>query len=214
MRAKILMLAGDDSGRESLHASQRVLSTLAAAFGHSLIMKEAHWSDQTDFTSLSSDFDALAAFGIPQESDGLWISAGCFTGVQRHVWDERLGSLNRMKSGAQPAAILVWPLEDSQGHLMKAAVAACALARENGEAVWLIHPDRELDMWANAAAKAAMYAGLPAPASLRLSDAVARLLGGSRQAPIILRPRALPMPRRMIEKAVGNRSPDIYGPPD
>ncbi len=185
MRAKVLMLAEKERFREDLHASQQALSSLAVAFGHSLVMKEAVLGKEIPADVLSAAFesDAVIAFGSRDALEQLGKKMACFAGQKRFDLPE---GFSRLKSGEQPKGTLMWPLSRAEAQLSKAAVAACAHTRETGGRLMLVPPAEDKAAWQNAAAKAAMYAAIPSPPVLNPEEAVDERLHGLLENQVLL----------------------------
>jgi hypothetical protein len=188
MRAKILMLAGEAGFRENLRAAEQILSDVAVAFGHSLVMRGAVARDLTedDIHASVLEYDAILAVGSRAGIGNLASKMNCIYGLRQYKTLVGLLDISRLKDGCQPVGALVWPLLDTDAGLNIAAVAAAALAKEAHSRFLLLPPQDGESAWITAASKAAMYAALEAPPSLSPEAVLEELLSHLEENLVIL----------------------------
>ena len=188
MRAKILMLAGGAGFREGLRAPEQILSAVAVAFGHSLVIRGTVSGDSAEgeLLSGSGEYDALMAVGSREGMSSLAARMNCAYGLRRYETPAGLLDISRLKDGRQLAGALVWPVVETDTGLNKAAVAAAALAKVGRGRLLLLPPKDGDAAWKNAVSKAAMYAALEAPPSLNPEEVLKERLNRPEDNLVIL----------------------------
>jgi len=172
MRAKVMFLADRARFREELRLFQQALGAVAVAFGHSLVMREAGLSDESEETAVAQAFESEAVvLAAGQERASAFARRlGCFAGLRPYDFPEAAQAFSRLKSGELPGGAVVWPLSGLDVQLNKAAVSAVAQAAQGGEPLALCPPAEQESVWKSAASRAAMYAAQPAPSVRAMED--------------------------------------------
>ncbi|NLD33979.1 MAG: hypothetical protein GX653_03635 [Clostridiales bacterium] len=140
MRAKMMLMSGDDQAKRLAFSVQGVLSDLAVAFGHSFLIKEEKISSASmaDYGSpmtqeavdASRDCDAVLCLtadhqGVVELAGGL----GCH--LCGHVYDlpEVLAAHALLKSNALPQGLIAVPIQMTPEALTHAAELLYTMAR-------------------------------------------------------------------------------------
>lgn len=140
MRAKIMILSGNDQAKRLAFSVQGVLSDLAIAFGHSFLMKEekistasvAEYGSAMTQEAIDEAKQCDAVLCLTDDGQGvIELAAGIGSIVCGHVYQlpEMLAQHSLLKSGTLPHGLIAWPLSTQPNTLTDAAVLVYGLSK-------------------------------------------------------------------------------------
>lgn len=175
VRARILFLSSASEQREALRLAQEALSSVAIAFGHSFIMREALF-EHPDLASTLPEHHACVFSGSREHAQALASMMNCSHGysVLNERWPE---DLFRIRYGHAPEALIAWPLQQNQPSYATAAMDFLTKVKgsELGDKAIQIAEDGG-KAYLEALNKAALFNALPPVQAMALDQAMDTLL--------------------------------------
>lgn len=156
MKLKITLAFGTPAAKERVRQLQRMLTAVAVAFGHSLLMKEIAYPQTPCSEDAVEAADALLCVSFtPMQRQALWRQLDCFAGASICYRHEALQENSLRKDGMLPQGYLLYPMDhdlDPQAQMDKALACARQWAQPNGltlravaDGVALIAPDPAIE---------------------------------------------------------------------